>query len=339
MLAGVLAAGACAGGEADDNPGSASASADSGSAFPVTVEHKFGSTTIERAPEQVVSLGFNDQDSILAFGVKPVAVRYWYDDYPHNVFPWAQGALGGAEPVSLEMNEELDFEAIAALEPDLIIAVYSGITPDDYSRLAQIAPTIAQAANYIDYGMPWQDTTRLVGKSLGEEEQAEAMVAGLEAVFAQARADYPEFEGARVIVAGMRDDGTVGLFAEEDGRSRVLTLLGLELPSEVSGLFDDSFYVDIGAEQLRILDTADVVVWTQVVFAGGRQVIEEHPAYRTLRVAQEGRHVFLEGLDDDAFAFNSVLSLPYVLETFVPQLEAALDGDPATEAPGRGPVR
>ena len=35
-------------------------------AFPVTIEHKFGSTTISEEPQRVVSIGFSEQDPLLA---------------------------------------------------------------------------------------------------------------------------------------------------------------------------------------------------------------------------------------------------------------------------------
>ena len=41
-------------------------------AFPVTIEHAFGETTIEAEPTRVATLGWTDQDSALALGVVPV---------------------------------------------------------------------------------------------------------------------------------------------------------------------------------------------------------------------------------------------------------------------------
>ena len=35
----------------------------------------------------------------------------------------------------------VDFEAVLALQPDLILALYSGITQAEYEQLSAIAPT------------------------------------------------------------------------------------------------------------------------------------------------------------------------------------------------------
>ena len=57
------------------------------------------------------------------------------------------------------------------------------------------------------------------------------------------------------------------------------------------------------------------------------------PLYATLPVHTEGREVFLESTGDPlggATSFVTALSLPFLLDGLVPQLAAAIDGDPAT---------
>ena len=76
LLAGVALAGAglsgCATGstEAAETPDAAT-SADA-QAFPVTIEHAYGSTEITEEPKRVATLGWSDQDAALALGVVPV---------------------------------------------------------------------------------------------------------------------------------------------------------------------------------------------------------------------------------------------------------------------------
>ncbi|MEZ4640311.1 MAG: ABC transporter substrate-binding protein [Caldilineaceae bacterium] len=149
------------------------ASADSTTtAFPVTVEHQFGAITIPTAPQRVVSLGYSDQDPILALGVQPVAVRYWFGDADAQVWPWAADKLTDGQPQVLNMPfGELNFETIAALQPDLIIAVSAGIDDAEYETLSQIAPTLAQPSGYVSFGaVAGADTSHRPGAGQGRTE-------------------------------------------------------------------------------------------------------------------------------------------------------------------------
>jgi iron complex transport system substrate-binding protein len=305
----------------------------SASEFPITIEHKFGSTEIAEAPQRVVSLGYTDQDPMLAIGVVPIAVREFFGEQPGAVWPWAQERLGGATPEVLNMPfGELNFEAIAALDPDLIIAVSAGVTDAEYATLAQIAPTVAQSDEYVDFGVPWQEQTRVIGRALGLEARAEELVAQTEARFAEVRAAHPEFEGKTSVIAAPASDGQFFFSGPEHERQRVLTSLGFTLPEELATLAGDAFYGTISGEQLPQLDT-DVMVWT--ISAEQRATLEDNPIYQQLRAVREGRTVFLDttGASDlvgPALVFSSVLSLPIVFDQLVPQLSAAVDGDLGT---------
>lgn len=297
-------------------------------AFPVVVEHKFGATEIAEEPERVVALGFTDQDALLALGVTPVAVRYWYGDEPHAVFPWAQDALGDAEPEVLEMPfGELDYEAVAALEPDLISAVYAGLTEEEHARLSQLAPTIAQASGYVDFGMPWQEMTVMVGRAVGRAQEAGRLVAEVEGRFAEARAAHPEWTGRSVAVAsGPKVDGQYHVYGPEDARARVFAELGFEIPDELAEIAGEAFYGTISAEQVALLER-DLVAFHQMAFVdGGRAGIEDDALLGRLDAMADGRVVYVEGELDDAFQFSTVLSLPYLLDGIVPLIEDALEG-------------
>jgi iron complex transport system substrate-binding protein len=63
----------------------AAASADA--AFPLTIKHKYGSTTIEKVPERIVTVGLTDHDALLALGVVPVGTTEWFGEYPSSVWP------------------------------------------------------------------------------------------------------------------------------------------------------------------------------------------------------------------------------------------------------------
>ncbi len=318
-----------AGSETTASPVSPSASVGD-EAFPVTIDHKYGTTEIRAEPERVLSLGYQEHDTIFALGVEPIAVRYWYGDEDDVIFPWAEKAAGGAEPEILNMPE-LDFEKIAALQPDLILGIYSGITEQDYETLSQIAPTVAQTDEYVDYGVPWQEATSTIGTALGRSERAEELIAEVQDQFDAVREAHPEWAGQSIAVATYGPDD-LGVFASEDLRSRFFTSLGFEVPARFDELAGDLFYATFSFEQAELLDDVDVLVWDQLNFTeGGRATVEADPLLQQLDVTREGRVVFI-GEFEDAFAWNSVLSLPVALDGLVPMLERATDGDPAAAA-------
>jgi iron complex transport system substrate-binding protein len=294
--------------------------------FPITIKHKYGRITIPAAPERVVVVGYNDQDPLLALGITPTAVRYWFGDTEDAIFPWADAALTGDNPAVLNMPfGELNYEQILSFNPDLIIAVYSGITADEYELLSQIAPTVAQTAEYNDFGMPWQEATRLIGQAVGKTAVADALVADVEAAFAAAREAHPEFAGKSIVVAAVRADGTgYAFFSTQDPRTRYFTNLGFAAPADLDELAGDSFYGEVSAERLDLFDR-DLIVFTQASYLeNGADTIINDPLLGQLDAMKEGRYVILTEELDAAFSFSSVLSLPFVTEQLVPQLATAV---------------
>ncbi|MGH3366891.1 MAG: iron-siderophore ABC transporter substrate-binding protein [Nocardioidaceae bacterium] len=323
-LVALVTAAACSSDGTSTAPSSASGS------FPVSIEHKFGTTEISQEPQRVLSLGYQEHDVIFAFGVTPIAARYWFGDESDVIFPWAEDEAGGADPEILNMSDGINFEKIAALQPDLILGVYSGMTERDYELLSQIAPTVAQTGEYIDYGTPWDVQTLTVGRALGREDRARELVAAVETRFEALRREHPEFSERSVVVATPPADGPFGTFASEDPRARFFTSLGFQVPARIDELAGDSFYATISPERADLLD-ADLLVWDQLSYLpGGRAAIEANPLVQQLGATQEGRVIYLDGDLEYAFAFNTVLSLPFLLDGIEPMLEAATDGDPAT---------
>jgi iron complex transport system substrate-binding protein len=329
LLVLAVAGAACSDDDSEDAAGATTAATAGTDAFPVTIEHKYGTTVVASRPTRVVSVGFQDQDPLLALGVVPVGIRDWFGDKPHATWPWAEELLGDAEPEILA-GSEINFEQVAALRPDLIVGVSSGMTDTEYERLSQIAPTIVQTADQPDYQETWQTQTRLIGAAVGELEKAEELIAEVEQRFADERAAHPELEGKSASISYVWDDGSIGAYAPGDARSRILTSLGLAIPQEVVDAAGDQFYSQFSMEEIAKLDH-DAIVWISYE-PGVIEPLKASPLRQGLTAYKEGREVFLNELEAGAASFSSVLSLPYLLDTFVPKLVAALDGDPATSA-------
>jgi iron complex transport system substrate-binding protein len=277
-----------------------------------------------------VSVGLNEQDAFFALGVAPVGVTDWMG-FEHGIGPWAETAAkaAGDPPELLTNTDGIQFEEVAALRPDVIVALYSDLKRSDYEKLSQIAPVVAAPEGYADFGIPWQDTTRTVGKIVGEPDEAEKLVGDLEARIAKAKDDHPEFAGRTASMA-MSFEG-IWVYGPEDPRSRLLTDLGFELAPEISKLFVKDYAGRISEEQVQLLDL-DAVAWFATEEEAGK--LAKNRVYNSLDVHQEGRDfVVLDSRPDDAYnavGAQTVLSMPLALDVLVPALAAAVDGDTAT---------
>ena len=301
-------------------------------AFPVTIEHKYGETTIESAPQRVVCVGLTDQDTLLALGVVPVGVTYWFgDEKLQGVYPWAEEYLGDAErPTLLKDSNGIDIEAVAALAPDLIVGLYSGMTEQEYKKLSAMGvPVVAQNGDYADYGTPWDVAALTLGTAVGKPQQAQELIASVEQRVADEADAHPEFESQTAAVVTPYEG--LFLYGPEDPRSRMLQDLGFELHPVITEADDSEFGVSLSAENTTKLGDIGVAVWLDL--AADQQVeklFEGTPAYR------EGRWVDITDEDGAyyvAHSFVTPLSIPYLLDRYVPQLAAAADGDPKTEPP------
>lgn len=291
--------------------------------FPQTFEHRFGTTIVEEQPERVVTLTYSGADHYLALGVVPVGLRHWYGEFPHSVWPWAQDALGDAEPFVLT---EINYEQIAALQPDVIEGIGSGITEEQYEELSRIAPVIAAEAQYTDYSTPWAERARTVGRIVGQEAEADRLVDDLEARIAAIAAEHPEWGNMEAVIAF--NVTFPGVYRSVDIRAQILGQLGFATPDVIDTLGDEGdFNVEISQEDLTILE-ADLLVW--IIGAGNVEQIRSLALRERLAAHQEGREVFADYLLSGAFSFATPLSLNYLLDRLVPLIEAAVDGDPAT---------
>ncbi|MCO1657872.1 iron-siderophore ABC transporter substrate-binding protein [Pseudonocardia humida] len=326
VSASVLLLTACGGGGGTAEPAAPGAGGEAGGAFPVSIEHDYGTTEIPSRPQRVVSLGYTDQDPILALDVVPVAIREWSGNKPSATWEWAQDKLQGQQPQVLN-GATIDPETVAALAPDLIVAITAGLTQEEYDTFSRIAPTIIQPKGGIPYATAWQDATRLVGQALGKSEQAEQQVTDLEARFEEAKAAHPQLAGKKTMVAGVSTGGANWFaYSSQDSRGRFFTSLGMTVPPEIDQLAGTSFYTEISLEQLDLLDQNDVVAWMDVTNGAPESRIENVPGHDRLTVFQQDRIVQLTDVEANAMGFSSVLSLPALLDSVPPKMAAALGG-------------
>ncbi|MCP8882462.1 ABC transporter substrate-binding protein [Devosia sp. XJ19-1] len=229
--------------------------------FPVTIEHAYGQTTIPAKPQRIVTWGWAAQDAVIALGEVPVGIPHFsYGGDENGALTWtkdAVAALGADFPTILPDGFEAPVEAIAALEPDLIIAVYSGLTAEEYDVLSGIAPVVAFPETA--WSTPWQQTITITGQAMGKKAEGEALVAELEQFIADETAKYPELAGASFATVA-EYNGEVAVYANLDSRVKFLVDAGMVSSPAVTELAQgESFYFSLSYESFEQL-TADVLV-------------------------------------------------------------------------------
>ena len=313
VLAAALLLSACGGGS---SAAPAASEAPASGAGAVTITHKFGTTTVPANPTRVLTVGFNEQDFAIALGVEPVGVREFLGyDAPQR--PWLpEGLRGKALPTV--GSQEIAFEQVAALAPDLILGINSYMDQATYDKLSALAPTVAQSDAYADGGTPWDEQTRQTGAALGKAPEAEQLVTDVKARFDQVRSANPSFAGksASFLLGG--DQAGVYSLSQSDYRTGWLTELGFTVPEEDA---------TVSLERLDAVD-ADVVM-----AEGLPDSVTGSRLWGAVDAVREDRFVDFGRFDQDfaaALGFNSPLSLPFVLTEAEPRLAAATDGDATT---------
>ena len=316
--AGLLLAGC--GSDAGEGDTPAGGAGSSTGAFPVTVSTAFGDVTVKEEPTRVVALGWSDAETALALGVQPVGASDWLgaggDD---GLGDWVEDTYDEAPEIIATM--EPSYEAIAALEPDLILDTRSEATQERHDLLSAIAPTISQPEGVGPWQTSWEDQLEMVGQALGRSDEAAALKEEVDQAFADAAEEHPEFDGTEVAVGAYTAEG-FGAYVRGDSRVAFMEQLGFVNKEAIEELATPNFYVPVSEEQLSLLD-ADLTV-AFPIFVDAAE-ITSNPLWGTLPSVQDGRAVILEDLTVlSAFSSASVPGLLYAIDQTVPLFAAAL---------------
>jgi iron complex transport system substrate-binding protein len=297
-----------------------------GDTFPVTIEHAFGETTIDAAPERVVAWGWGSADAAIALGVVPVAIPFQaYGGDENGVLPWIADALdelGAETPTVLpDSSEEPPYEDIAAADPDVILAAYSGITEEQYETLSAIAPVVAYPETA--WSTPWKDLVDIVGTALGKSSEADAVLADIDTELAAQAEAHPEFAG-KTIAAVWDVGGTFYVYRDADPRVEFLFDLGFVNAPAVDELAngESTFYYTLSYEELDKLEADVVVSYSDTQAEADTFVASSHG--QTIPAVAAGNVATLVGTEFIASVSPpTALSLPWGLDQFVTALAAA----------------
>lgn len=306
----------------------ATAAARAEQTYPIVIEHALGTTVIETKPERVAAVSWANHEVPLALGVIPVgfARANFGDDDGDGLLPWVAeklAELGGQAPTLFDEGDGIDFEAVAASQPDVILAAYSGLNQADYDTLSQIAPVVAYPQ--APWATDWREMIRLNSKAIGMEAQGSDLIARLETEISEAAAAYPKLAGKTAMFVthiNPLDLSTINFYTANDTRVKFFEDLGLASPKSVreasaSGLYSGS----ISAERVDLFDDVDIVVTY-----GDPAAIEQVKANAligTLPAVRNGAVIGL-GRDPVGTAANPTpLSISWVLKDYVRLLAEA----------------
>ncbi|WP_448615117.1 iron-siderophore ABC transporter substrate-binding protein [Modestobacter sp. URMC 112] len=319
LAAAVVATGCSSGAEPDPAAAEAGTGTAAASGFPVTVSTAFGDVTVEEEPTRVVALGWSDAETALALDVQPVGASDWLGFGGEGVGPWAEGRYDEAPEIIETLEPSL--EAVAALEPDLILDTRSDATQERYDALSAIAPTIGQPEGVGPYQTTWQQQLELVGQALGRSEEAAAVQDDVDRQFADAAAANPGFEGTEVAVGAYTSEGFGG-YVRGDARVDFMEQLGFVNAPAIQELAGEDFFVPISEEQLQLFDAPLTVVFP--IFVDATE-ITANPLWQAVPSVQQGHAVVL---DDptlaNAFSSGSSLGIGHALDNAVPLFAGAL---------------
>lgn len=303
--------------------------------FPVTIKHLFGETTIKAQPKRVVTISWVNDDVAIALGVVPVGVpKNAWGGNDKGSTPWKDAALeklgagfGTAKaPAQFSEADGVNYTEIAKLSPDVILAAYSGLKEDEYKKLSEIAPVVAQPE--IAYGTSWQDSTRIIGKALGKEAEATKLIADTEATIKDKVSRYPQIAGKTFIYGNLepaKGDG-INAYTANDNRPRFLSSIGMKLAPviEENSKGSKAFFIPWSAEKANELQSDVFVSW--VPDAKTVDSIKSDPLLSQIPAIKKGAFV----ADSDktltlSISAASPLSLPWSLDAFLPKLANAAD--------------
>lgn len=304
------------------------ASAEDKPAFPVEITHAFGTTVISEKPVRVATVAWANHEVPLALGIVPVgmAAANFGDDDGDGVLPWVAERLkelGAETPALFDEGDGIDFEAVAATEPDVILAAYSGLSQAEYDTLSQIAPVVAYPQ--APWSTDWRETIRMNSAGLGMSGEGEALITEIEGEIAAEVAKYPELkEKTAMFVTHLdaSDLSLVNFYTTQDTRVRFFQDLGLAMPKSVTRASSTgSFAGSISAERVDDFDDVDILVTY-----GDRTLLEAMKANPLLAHMPAVRReaIVLLGRDPVGTAANPTpLSVTWVLPDYVRLLAEA----------------
>ncbi|MGD1898897.1 MAG: ABC transporter substrate-binding protein [Phormidesmis sp.] len=192
------------------------------------IRHGLGETAIPANPSRVVVWGYAMVEAVIALGMQPVGI-------PGIILEEAVYIeLDKAAIANISETGEPNLEAIAALNPDLILTTKS-LGESSYPLFSQIAPTVAFD---VDERVEWRSLTRFCAEAVNKQSDAEKLSADYDAKLARLKSQLtqpPEDIEASIVVFLPNEVRALG---DNSFPGSILSEIGLSRPTSQSGRTD-----------------------------------------------------------------------------------------------------
>lgn len=258
-------------------------------AFPMTVEHAMGSTTISAKPVRVVALDQTFVDAVLTLDTELVGYTTYRaidEKLPDYLKPVLDNATNA---VSVGELADPSLEKIAALKPDLILSAkvrHEAI----YDQLSKIAPTVFSETT----GALWKDNLNLTAKVLDQKPLAEERLAAYEKRADALGASIKEANsGAMPTISIVRFAGepTVRLYVENSYSGLVLKDVGFPRPAD-QPTTTETIIVEVSQENIPQLDAEHIFVstWDDPSVAKTKEQVTSNKLWASLKGTKHDVH-------------------------------------------------
>ena len=296
--------------------------------FPITIQHAFGSTTITQKPKRVATVAWANHEVPLALGIVPVgfAAATFGDDDNDGLLPWVAARLkelNAKTPVLFDEGDGIDFEAVAATQPDVILAAYSGLSQSDYDTLSMIAPVVAFPDK--PWSTNWRSMIRINSTGLGMAEEGEELIDSIEKDIAKRVDQYPELKGKSAMFITHLDPtdlSVIRFYSANDTRVKFFDDLGMHSPQSIKDISKDGlFSSESSIEQIDMFNDVDIFVTY-----GNEELLaplESNPLMSKMRAVKNGSIVMLGNSKMATAANPTPLSITWVLDDYLQALAEA----------------
>lgn len=295
----------------------------------ISIKHVYGTTEVPADATKDATVAWANQDVLLALGIMPLGFskQTWGVTDGSGMLPWTKEkvdeltANGAAQPKLFDDDGgvKINPQAVNATKPEVILAVYSGMSKEEYETLSKIAPTVAYPK--VAWGTPWRETIAINATAVGKKTEGDTLVADLEKQVADAVAKHPQIKGkaAAFCYTAEGDATKFGYYTTADPRTAFLSDLGMKVPASVekaSKKNASAFNVDISTENADSLNDFDLIVMygTESDLAA----MQANSLLSQVRAIKNGAVAFVGNSDPMAASTNpGPLSIPWGIEKYV----------------------